>query len=107
MYAIVQDGSRQYKVSPGDIIDVDLRELGENQDTIEFDRVLMVSQQEGGEPQVGTPTIAGAKVVARIANEIKADKIHIYKHRRRKGYHRKQGHRQRYLRVAIEEVVTE
>ena len=103
VYAIFEDGGRQYKVSPGDVIDVDLRPLAEGQTQLEFDKVLMVS---GGEVQVGTPTIEGAKVVARLDGMIKGEKLHIHKLRRRKGYRRKMGHRQQHLRVTIEQVVT-
>ncbi len=102
MYAIFEDGSRQYKVSPGDVIDVDLRPLGEGQQQIEFDRVLMIS---GDEHKVGAPIVDGAKVVARLGGEVKGEKIYIHKLRRRKGYRRKTGHRQKHLRVTIEQVV--
>ena len=103
MYAIIEDGSRQYKVSPGDVIDVDLRDLDDGQQQIEFDKVLMISDQE---VTVGTPIIDGAKVVATIGGEIKDKKIYIHKLRRRKGYRRKTGHRQKHLRVTIDQVVT-
>jgi len=102
VYAIFEDGSRQYKVSPGDVIDVDLRPLTDGQQQLEFDKVLMVSDEE---VQVGTPTLEGAKVVAKLAGEVKDDKIYIHKLRRRKGYKRKTGHRQKHLRVTIEQVV--
>jgi len=106
VYAIIEDSGTQYKVSPGDVIDVDLRELTEGQDTVEFERVLMISGQDDEPARIGTPTLEGAKVVARIDGEIKDDKIYIHKLRRRKGYKRKTGHRQRYLRVTIDQVVT-
>jgi large subunit ribosomal protein L21 len=103
VYAIIEDGSRQYKVSPGDIIDVDLRELAEGQQQVEFDKVLMISDQD---VTVGTPTIDGAKVVASIGGKVKDKKIYVHKLRRRKGYKRKTGHRQKHLRVTIDQVVT-
>ncbi len=106
MYAIIEDSGTQYKISPGDVIDIDLRELTEGQDTVEFERVLMLSGPDDEQARIGTPTIEGAKVVARIGGEIKDDKIYIHKLRRRKGYKRKTGHRQRYIRVTIDQVVT-
>ena len=106
MYAIFEDGSRQYRVSPGDVIDVDRRDLDEGQETIEFGKVLMVSAEAGDAPKIGTPTLEGAKVVAKIGGEFKGAKIYIHKLRRRKGYRRKQGHRQKHLRVTIDEIVT-
>ncbi len=106
MYAIIEDSGTQYKVSPGDVIDIDLRELTEGQDTVEFERVLMISGPDDEPARIGTPTIEGAKVVARIGREIKDEKIFIHKLRRRKGYKRKTGHRQRYIRVTIDQFVT-
>lgn len=102
VYAIIEDGSHQYKVQEGDTLDVQRHDLEEGQETIEFDRVLLVGD-EGG-PKIGQPYLEGAKVRATIAGEIKGDKITIYKQRRRKNYRRKQGHRQRYLRVKIDKI---
>lgn len=104
MYAIIEDSGTQFKVSAGDTIYVDLRDLTEGQDRIEFDRVLMLG--EGEASRVGTPYVEGAKVVGRLGGEAKADKIDVIKFKRRKGYHRKQGHRQRYLTVTVEEIVS-
>lgn len=103
MYAIIEDSGTQYRVEKGDTIFVDLRELADGQDKIEFDRVLMLGAGESS--KVGTPWIEGAKVVGRLAGEVKADKLHIYKFRRRKGYHLKKGHRQRHLEVMVEDIV--
>lgn len=102
MYAIIQDGAHQYKVNEGDTLDVQLHELDEDQKTLVFDQVLMVG--EGSESKIGQPFVEGAKVTATIDGEIKGDKIVIMKMRRRKGYRRKQGHRQRYLRVKIDKI---
>ena len=98
MYAIIEEGGRQYKVTSGDTILID-REAPENEKTIRFDRVLLVAGE--GEPKVGLPTVANATVSADVVGEEKGDKITIQKHKRRKGYHKKIGHRQRYLRVRI------
>ena len=101
MYAIIDDHGRQYTVRTGDLIDVDLKGA-EGQQSITFDRVLMV-RGDGG-VKIGTPTIAGAKVVASVVGEVKGKKIIIRKYRRRKNYRRKQGHRQHFTRVRIESI---
>ncbi len=102
MYAIIEDGSRQYRVGVGDLIDVDLRDLPEGQQTIEFKQVLLVG--EGADVKIGQPFVSGASVVGKLEGEVKDAKLTIEKFRRRKGYHLKKGHRQRHLRVTITEV---
>ncbi len=102
MYAIIEDGSHQYRVSEGDTLEVQLHDLPEEATSIEFDKVLLTG--DGEAIQIGQPYVPGAKVTASVAGEIKGDKIVIMKHKRRKGYKRKQGHRQRYLRVKIESI---
>lgn len=107
LYAIVEDSGRQFRVRQNDVIDVDLRDLPDGAETIEFDRVLLIGdEQEQGSTKIGQPWLDGAKVVARIDGEIKDDKITVVKFKRRKGYRRKQGHRQRYLRVTIASITT-
>lgn len=101
MYAIIDDKGRQYTVRKGDVVDVDLKG-SEEQQSITFDRVLMVSGDGG--VKIGTPTVEGAKVVATVVGEVKGKKIIIRKYRRRKNYRRKQGHRQHYTRVRIESI---
>jgi large subunit ribosomal protein L21 len=100
MYAVIEDSGSQFKVSEGDIIRVDLRELAEDQTTIDFDRVLLVADN-GSSPKIGAPAVDGAKVTADVLTEVKGDKLTIIKFRRRKGYRRRRGHRQRFLRVKI------
>jgi len=102
MYAIIEDGGRQYRVGVGDTVEVDLRNLAEGQDTIEFRQVLMVGQ--GAEVKVGQPFVPGASVVAKVDARVKDPKLVVEKFKRRKGYHVRKGHRQRYLRVTITEV---
>ena len=97
MYAIIEEGGRQFMVTSGDTILID-REAGDEKQ-IKFDRVLLVAGE--GEPKVGVPTVANATVSADVVGEEKGDKITIQKYKRRKGYHKKIGHRQRYLRVRI------
>jgi large subunit ribosomal protein L21 len=101
MYAIIDDHGRQYTVKAGDLVDLDLKGLPEQQ-SITFDRVLMVRGDAG--VKIGTPTVAGAKVVATVVGDVKGRKIIIRKYRRRKNYRRKQGHRQHFTRVRIESI---
>lgn len=103
MYAVIADGSHQYRVEVGQTLEVQLKDLAEGAERIEFDRVLMVGDLENG-PKLGQPTVEGAKVVASVLGEIKGDKIVIQKFRRRKNSSSKTGHRQRYLQVKIETI---
>ncbi len=97
MYAIIEDSGRQFKVTSGDTILID-REAGDAK-TIEFDRVLLVAGE--GSPKIGAPLVSGATVKADVLGEEKGPKIDIVKYKRRKGYHKKIGHRQQQLRVKI------
>ena len=91
MYAIVETGGRQYRVSPGDTIDVE-KLAGAVGETVTLTDVLMVG--EGADVTVGTPRLAEARIEARIVAQKRGRKIIVFKHKRRKGYRRKQGHRQ-------------
>jgi len=99
MYAIFEDGSRQYRVREGDRVTLDRRD-GEDGDELTFDKVLLVAGTDG-EPRIGAPTVDGAQVTARILKQFRAKKIIIQKFKRRKGYRRKRGHRQPYTTVQI------
>lgn len=96
MYAIIDDGGRQHKVITGDVIRIDREDR--DQKTITFDRVLFVGGE--GEPRIGLPTVAGASVTGDVT-VVKGKKIDTIKYRRRKGYHKKIGHRQTQLAVKI------
>ncbi len=98
MYAIVEDSGKQYKVTSGDTILID-RQVSPEEKTISFDRVLLIGGE--GQPKIGEPLVAGATVSADVIGPEKGKKIDIFKYRRRKGYHKKQGHRQKFLRVKI------
>ena len=107
LYAIIEDSGTQIKVAPGDVIDVDLREITSKAKTskIKFDRVLLVGDADTDEAtNIGTPFIKGAAVNAEVLEEFRAEKIDVIKYKRRKGYKRKRGHRQRYLRVKITDI---
>ncbi|MCP4249102.1 MAG: 50S ribosomal protein L21 [bacterium] len=102
MHAIIEDGAHQYLVQEGDTLEVQLHDVEPDQKTLEFDRVLMVV--DGENSRVGQPLVEGAKVIASNVGEIKGDKITVVKFKRRKGYRRKQGHRQQYLRIKIDKI---
>ena len=98
MYAVVTTGGRQYRVSPGDTIDVE-KLTGTVGDTVALTNVQLVGQ--GAEVTIGTPAVAGVRVEAQITAQKRGKKIIIFKHRRRKGYRRKQGHRQSLTSLKI------
>ena len=105
MYAVIEDSGTQMKVAPGDVIDIDLRDLGAKKKKIKFDRVLVVGDDQGdAAASIGTPYVDGASVTAEVLAEIKGQKIDVIKFKRRKGYRRKTGHRQRYLRIKIQKI---
>jgi len=101
MYAIIEDQGRQYTVRAGDVIRIDRKDANEREQ-LTFDRVLLVRSDD--DARVGTPTVDGAKVTATVLGEIKAAKIIVRKFKRRKGYRRKQGHRQKYTQVRIDSI---
>jgi large subunit ribosomal protein L21 len=98
MYAVVTTGNRQYRVSPGDTIDVE-KLTGAVGDTVALTNVQLVGQ--GAEVTIGAPAVAGVRVEAQITAQKRGKKIIIFKHRRRKGYRRKQGHRQSLTSLQI------
>jgi large subunit ribosomal protein L21 len=102
MYAIVQSGGKQYRVQPGDELDLDLMAV-EDGSTVELDRVLMVS--DGDNVQIGAPLVSGAKVVAEVIGEHKGEKIKVFRYKSKVRYRRLTGHRQPYTRVKINEIV--
>ena len=97
MFAVIATGGKQYRVSQGDIIYVE-KLNNEVDEKITFD-VLMLGSENGVE--VGTPTLAGAKVEGKVLGQVKGEKIVIYKYKSKKNYHRKAGHRQKYTKVEI------
>ena len=104
MYAVIEDSGQQFRVSEGDVLNVDLRELAEGTKEIAFDRVLLVG--DGGSVKVGTPLVEGAKVVADIIEpKVKGPKVFAVHFRRRKASRKKTGHRQKYTRVKITKIL--
>jgi large subunit ribosomal protein L21 len=98
MYAVIENGSKQYRVAEGDVIEVEKlpNEVG---DKVTIERVLMVS---GKDVKVGNPTVEGAKVTATVEGHGRGKKIIVYKHE--KNYHKKQGHRQNFTRLRIDKI---
>jgi len=107
MYAVIEQGSKQYKVAEGDCVNIDLTDISPDAETIELDKVLLIS--DGEEVKVGTPFIEGAKVIASFKTTaedavIKAKKLFPMHFRRRKNSRRRIGHRQKYLQVVIDKI---
>lgn len=100
--AIVKVGSKQFNVEKGVKVALDLISGKKPGDTVELDQVLLV--RDGDTLKVGTPHVKGAKVTAKVIDTAKAAKIYSYKFRRREGYHRKIGHRQKYTLVEVTEI---
>ena len=103
MYAVIETGGKQYRVSVGQTIDVELLPVEAGGD-IELDRVLMVGG-EGADVRVGTPVVEGARVVATVAEHHRGEKLIIFKMRAKKRYRRKTGHRQELTRLTIKDIV--
>jgi large subunit ribosomal protein L21 len=103
MYAIIEDGSHQFRVREGDHVRVDHRE-GKAGDEIVFSRVLLIAGGSDG-PTIGVPEVEGAQVVGKIVNQFRTKKIIIQKFRRRKNVRRRRGHRQPYTTVQITSLV--
>jgi len=101
MYAIVDIAGQQFKVAKDQSIFVH-RLQGEEGASIEFDNVLLA--EDGGIFTVGAPNIAGAKVSATILSHLKGDKVIVFKKKRRKGYKKKNGHRQQFTKIQITDI---
>ncbi|UCD54559.1 MAG: 50S ribosomal protein L21 [Dehalococcoidia bacterium] len=102
MYAVVETGGKQYKVTPGQTIDVERLDVAEG-DTVELDKVLLIVDCD--KVTVGQPTVEGAKVVATSQGEGKGEKIIVFKYKSKVRYRRKRGHRQLYTRLLIDKIV--
>jgi large subunit ribosomal protein L21 len=104
MYAVIRTGGKQYRVASGQVVKVE-RLYGEVGDTIAFDQVLMVGDEQGaGEPKIGSPLVEGAHVTAEVLEQGKAPKVIVFKKRRRKNYRRTRGHRQLQTVLRIRDI---
>lgn len=102
MYAVIKTGGKQYKVAQGDTLKIETlsAEVGS---TVSFDEVLLLAN--GEQVSVGAPIVAGGAVKAEVLSHGRGDKIRIVKHRRRKHYHKEQGHRQNFTEVKVTEII--
>lgn len=98
MYAVIETGGKQYRVSEGDVITVEKLNV-EDGANVELDKVLILG--EGSDIKVGSPYIDGAKIMGRVVESGKAKKVVIYKYKSKKDYRKKQGHRQPYTMIEI------
>ncbi|AMP20751.1 50S ribosomal protein L21 [endosymbiont 'TC1' of Trimyema compressum] len=101
MYAVIENGGKQYKVSEGDVLRLEKIETKVGS-LVEDSKVLLVS--DGKETKIGTPVVDGAKVTLKVTDHGKGEKIIVYKMKPKKGYRRKQGHRQPYTEVTVEKI---
>ena len=107
MYAVIEQGGKQYKVAEGDSINIELTDVSLKAKKLEFDKVLLVS--DGEKVKIGTPSVKGAKVVASFKTSaedavLKGKKLHPMHFPRRKNTRRRIGHRQKYLQVTIDKI---
>ena len=101
MFAVIESGGKQLKVTEGENLQVELL-TGEEGSKVEFNKVLMIS--DGKKSKVGSPFLEKAKVIGKVVRHGKSDKIKVFKMKRRKGYRRTQGHRQSFTEVLIEKI---
>lgn len=98
MYAVLKQGGHQYKVSPGDVIQIEKIEAEKGQD-VELEEVLLL--RSGDKLEIGEPRVVGASVRAKVLRQDKSPKIEVYKFKRRKGFERRYGHRQPFTELKI------
>jgi len=104
MYAVIETGGKQYRVSPGDVLDVELLSgAGDAGSDVRFDRVLLIGGADGDSgTQVGAPLLDGAVVTASLVGAVRGPKIRVFKSKKRKMYRRTMGHRQDLHRIRID-----
>jgi len=100
-YAVIQTGGKQYRVSEGDVIEVEKLDVEAGADA-KFEQVLLVS--DGASVSIGSPLVSGAAVTAEVVEQAKAPKVIAFKYKRRKGYHRTVGHRRQITRLKIKTI---
>ncbi|MEG6585737.1 50S ribosomal protein L21 [Dendrosporobacter sp. 1207_IL3150] len=101
MYAIIETGGKQYRVTEGDVLTIEKLEANEGE-TVEFARVLTVVKD--GSVVLGKPLVEGAKVTAKVTAQGKGKKILVFKYKAKSNYRRRQGHRQPFTKVVIEKI---
>lgn len=103
MYAIIRDRGMQYRVEEGQVVEVALIDAAEPGSQIELGEVLVVGG--GDQTLVGSPLVAGAKVLAKVVGAGKGEKIIVFKYKNKKRYRRRTGHRQQYTSIAIDKII--
>lgn len=103
MFAVIETGGKQYRVEPGDVIDIEKTPVsGKKVEKVKFDRILLVGDDKG--VKVGSPVVSGAEVTGVLVDNVRGPKVRVFKMKRRKGYRRTRGHRQDLLRVKIDNI---
>ena len=101
MYAIIQTGGKQYRVSEGDVLSIEKLTAAEGEEVV-FDQVLTVVSD--GDIKIGKPVVEGAKVTAKVVEHGKGKKILVFKYKAKSNYRKRQGHRQPFTKVVIEKI---
>lgn len=101
MYAIIETGGKQYRVTEGDTLTIEKLEVGQGE-AVEFNRVLTVVKD--GEVVIGRPVVSGAKVTGKVVDHGKGKKILVFKYKAKSNYRKRQGHRQPFTKVVIEKI---
>jgi len=101
MYAVIETGGKQYRVQKGDVIDVERVGASAESPEVKFDVLLLA---DGDSVTLGKPLVEGASVTATFMADVRAKKVIVFKYKKRKGYRRKNGHRQNYQRLRIQEI---
>ncbi|MCK5010898.1 MAG: 50S ribosomal protein L21 [Deltaproteobacteria bacterium] len=101
MYAVIKTGGKQYRIVEGDLLRVE-KIKGEIGEIVEFEEILVIAN--GERVEIGRPELSNSKVIGEIVEQGKAKKIIVFKSKRRKGYRKKQGHRQQYTVLKIKEI---
>jgi len=103
IYAIIETGGKQYRVTPGEVIEVDFMDQIDGA-TVEIDRVLLVG--DGDKTTTGNPVIEGAKVIATSQGEVRGEKVTSFKYKNKTRYQRKKGHHQTYTKLSIDKIIS-
>ncbi len=101
MYVVLETGSKQYRVAPGDTLEIERLPVEAGQ-TVTLDRVLLINKD--GQVTLGAPTVAAASVLVDVVRHVRGSKVVTFKMKRRKGYHKKIGHRQELTVVKVKEI---